>query len=165
TFWVLLPKDTKNISTEKPQQRNITQVRLDGVSALVIDDNKDTCEVLKQSLLSVGAIVQTGNSVQDGLLALQNSTPDIILTDLAMPGSSGLDLIQAVRNRSDAISSIPIIVLSACAFEADRTAVNEAGATSFIAKPFRPAEVIQQVRALTLASAMQQSISVGREDD
>jgi CheY-like chemotaxis protein len=111
-------------------------------------------EVLRHVLMAAGATVTTAHSVQEGLSAIQASPPDIILTDLAMPGESGLSLIQRVRSGGGDLAHLPIIVLSACAFEGDREAALDAGASVFLPKPFKPAEVVKNVRQLTLSFAM-----------
>lgn len=157
TFWILIPAATETNekakivleSSEKP-----TRQRLDGLSTIVVDDNKDTCEVLKHILTSAGASVRTANSVRDGIALLEAEAPDIVLTDLAIPGESGLVLIDYIRKAPDRFAQLPIIVLSACAFNSDREAALDAGASRFIPKPFRPVEVIDNVRQLTLAMAM-----------
>ena len=158
TFWVMLPMANEETQAHSKIEPGLdTKVRLDGLSALVVDDNKDTCEVLKQILISAGATVKTGNSVREALALMDEGTPDIVLTDLAIPGESGLVLIENIRNRHTEVARIPIIVLSACAFQSDRDAAMQAGANTFIPKPFKPSEVTRNVRQLTLESAMQSS--------
>lgn len=155
TFWVLVPMASSGSPAVTQQERPDTQTRLDGLATLVVDDNKDTCEVLKHILLAVGASVCTAHSVKEGIAVLQDNAPDIVLTDLAMPGQSGLSLIEHIRNSAGPLAHLPIIVLSACAFEADKQAALNAGASVFIPKPFKPTEVVKTVRQLTLAYAMQ----------
>ena len=155
-FWILLPlsmEDPTAATTEK--ELNQTTVRLDGLSAVIVDDNIDTCEVLKHILHAAGASVRTAYSVRDGIALINSDLPDIILTDLAIPGESGLVLIEHVRKEREQYGSVPIMVLSACAFERDQDAALDAGASIFIPKPFKPNEIIQTVRQLTLAMAMQ----------
>lgn len=157
TFWILMPiaGDTAGIVSEEPSIPMESQnIRLDGLSTLVVDDNADTCDVLKHILNSVGANVRTASSVKDGIKLIEEEAPDIVLTDLAIPGESGIALIEHIRNKSEDIAQLPIIVLSACAFEADKEAAMDAGASIFIPKPFRPAEVISNVRQLTLRMFM-----------
>jgi len=163
TFWILLPlasdKNVKVTQTEAVEP----VARLDGLTVLVVDDNHDTCEVLLQVLQSAGATVKTANTVRDAVAALELSIPDIVLTDLAIPGESGVVLIEHIRNSHSALATLPIIVLSACAFESDRQQALKAGGSIFIPKPFRPSEIIKAVRHLTLASAMRtrsQSLTV-----
>ena len=155
-FWILLPLSMEAPSTAKSEvEARPTAVRLDGLSAVIVDDNVDTCEVLKHILHAAGADVRTAYSVRDGIALIDDNLPDIILTDLAIPGESGLQLIQHVRKEREQYGSVPIMVLSACAFERDQDAALDAGASVFIPKPFKPNEIIQTVRQLTLAMAMQ----------
>ncbi|MBN8549239.1 MAG: response regulator [Deltaproteobacteria bacterium] len=155
TFAIFMPLATASEGVVVTQQdTQDTKVRLDGLSTLVVDDNKDTCEVLKQILLASGATVQTAHTVKDGISLLKDSVPDIVLTDLAIPGESGLILIQHIKNSPHQLSRVPIIVLSACAFQTDRDQAIEAGASLFMPKPFRPNEVLKCVRQLTLSSAL-----------
>lgn len=155
TFSIFMPLAAASEGVVVTQQdTQDTKVRLDGLSTLVVDDNKDTCEVLKQILLASGATVQTAHTVRDGISLLKDTVPDIVLTDLAIPGESGLILIQHIKNSADQLSRVPIIVLSACAFQTDRDQAIEAGASLFMPKPFRPNEVLKSVRQLTLSSAL-----------
>jgi diguanylate cyclase len=154
TFWILMPiASAEAVGITKTETPDV-KARLDGLSTLVVDDNVDTCEVIKHVLMSAGATVRTANSVKDGIAELENNFPDLILTDLAIPGESGLALIQHVRNMLGKNSEVPIMVLSACAFETDKTAALNAGASLFLPKPFKPNEVINAARQLTLTSAM-----------
>ncbi len=159
TFWVLMPIAKEETVPLTSQQENIdVKIRLDGLSTLVVDDNSDTCDVLKHILSNAGATVVTAQSVKDGMKELSSATPDIILTDLAMPGESGLVLIKHVRDSAGELGRVPIIVLSACAFTSDKDAAISAGASSFIPKPFRPNDIIRHVRQLTLSMAMQSKV-------
>jgi CheY-like chemotaxis protein len=150
-----MPRVTTNNDTITQGDTERATVRLDGLSMVVVDDNKDTCEVLKLILTNVGADVQIAQSVTEALTIIEETKPDIILTDLAMPGESGIVLIDRLRNSVLMNSKVPIIVLSACAFEADRDEAMKAGANLFMAKPFKPSEIIQTVRQLALTSALQ----------
>lgn len=156
TFWIMMPQAEDQTSTVAATDKSEVRARLDGLSTLVIDDNRDTCEVLRQVLASAGAGVRTAHTVQEGIAAIEQATPDIVLTDLAMPGESGLSLIAHIRNSAGSLSHLPIIVLSACAFESDREAALGAGASVFLPKPFKPQEVVRNVRQLALSYALRQ---------
>jgi signal transduction histidine kinase/CheY-like chemotaxis protein len=156
TFWIMLPLAEESATSviECPLELQSQGTQLDGLQLLVVDDNRVNCDILSTILSSAGASVQVATSVREGVAFLQNSRPDIILTDLAMPKESGLVLIQHVRDGLNTPTDIPIIVLSACAFLSDREAAIHAGANLFIPKPFNPREVIQSVRDLTLGRAL-----------
>jgi signal transduction histidine kinase/ActR/RegA family two-component response regulator len=154
TFWIMMPITSDgHQSVTILENAEVTQ-RLDGLTALVVDDNLDTCEVLKQILIHAGAKVSISQTVKEGISLIENSPPDIVLTDLAIPGESGVVLIKHMQDPDSKLTEIPIIVLSACAFEADRDAAMNAGASLFMAKPFKPTEVIRSVRQLTINSAL-----------
>ena len=148
TFWVHIPLAASKSKKQQPVTKKRPE-RLDGLSLLVIDDNKETCDVLDQLLRAAGAKVTTAYNVRDAIQSLEEKEPDIILTDLAMPGESGINLIEHVRGVEGTLKDLPIVVLSACAFETDKNAAIEAGATDFIPKPFKPSEVISKVQDLT----------------
>jgi signal transduction histidine kinase/CheY-like chemotaxis protein len=155
TFWIMLPlaeEDTHDRLLSEAQESD-KQIELSGLATVVIDDNTDACNVLKLILTKAGASVRVAHSVQQGLDLLRESTPDIILTDLAMPKESGLVLIERIRKDGGEIKDLPIIVLSACAFPADKEAALAAGASSFLAKPFHPRDILKNVRDLTFARA------------
>ena len=154
TFWIAMPLSADSSQVVTVHENAAVVQRLDGLTTLVVDDNMDTCEVLMQILTHAGAKVTTAQTVRDGIAMLENETPDIVLTDLAIPGESGVVLIEYLQNPEGNRNHIPIIVLSACAFEADRNAAMDAGASIFMAKPFRPTEIVRSVRQLTLNSAL-----------
>ena len=154
TFWVMMPIATTEQMTVAQHEATTTNLRLDGLSTLVLDDNVDTCDVLRHILTAAGATVRTAHSVRDGIAALEKESADVVLTDLAMPGESGLVFIEYIRKSIGTVGRVPVIVLSACAFDADKEAAIKAGASLFVPKPFRPSEVVRSVRQLALSSAM-----------
>jgi signal transduction histidine kinase/DNA-binding NarL/FixJ family response regulator len=154
TFWIMMPIATSEQMVVTRSETVSSNQRLDGLSTLVVDDNPDTRDVLTLILTAAGASVRTAQSVREGLAELEKAPVDIILTDLAMPGESGLVFIEQIRKSPAELSNLPVIVLSACAFEADREAALKAGASMFVPKPFRPSEVVRSVRQLTLGNAM-----------
>ncbi len=160
-FWVMMPCASKDQALLTQTDKQDTKVILDGLSTVVVDDNQDTREVIKHILTAAGASVRTAASVREGLALIADSQPDIVLTDLAIPGESGLVLIEHIRSMNGPASNLPIIVLSACAFQGDKEAAMSAGASLFIPKPFRPAEITTQVRQLTLKNAMGVGMSKG----
>ena len=149
TFAVTLPLSSKRLpSTSFSISNEKKRVQLPGYNAIVVDDNTDTCTVLAHILRSAGMEVVQANRVKDAIKAFFESAPHVILTDLAMPGESGIDLINQVRSSGQEASNLPILVLSACAFDSDREAAMKAGASAFLAKPFKPDEVLKKVKEL-----------------
>lgn len=159
-FWVMLPLATEDkASSIREGDATAGLERIDGLSALIVDDNQDTCEVLKTILTAAGASVRAVRSVRDGIAALKDAVPDIVLTDLAIPEESGLKLIEHIRKSEGRAARLPVMVLSACAFESDQEAALAAGASLFVPKPFRPAEVVSAVRRLALSCALTEDVN------
>ncbi len=157
TFWVIMPtagvEATKEVVAAQTEARG--NLRLDGLTGVVVDDSAETLALLEIILQEAGAQVTTCHGVQEARAKIESQgVPDFILTDLAIPGESGLDLIQWARSRTEIPKELPIIVLSACAFEEDRDAASDVGASFFLAKPFRPSEILGTIRNLTISAAM-----------
>jgi CheY-like chemotaxis protein/anti-sigma regulatory factor (Ser/Thr protein kinase) len=159
TFWFLMPTISDDESRAKlinTQEEATTKISLEGLSVVVVDDNQQTREMLQLILEGAGAntfVCQTG---QETLELLDKTHPDILITDLAMPQMDGIQLIKLIRERKENKFPLPIIVLSACAFDEDKELALASGATFFLAKPFRPSEILISVRNITLSAAMRQ---------
>jgi signal transduction histidine kinase/ActR/RegA family two-component response regulator len=159
-FWILIPLAETDATRDVPLHG--TEVgaeqwshRLDGLNVLVCDDNELTCEVLEIVIREAGGSPYCASTVQDARQLAENVDMDVVLVDLAIPGESGLGLLDYLQHRSSAsLAMIPTIVISACVFENDRDEAFKHGASCFIAKPFRPADVVQMIRSLTTNAAL-----------
>ncbi len=110
---------------------------------LVVDDETQISRVLKTTLSTQGYEVKTAPSGEAGFDAVTDWLPDLLITDLSMPGMSGLELCRAVRERSN----IPIIVLSVRGEEKTKIEALDAGADDYVTKPFSVNELLARVRA------------------
>ena len=110
---------------------------------LVIDDETQISRVLKTTLSSQGYEVKTAADGETGFDAAMDWNPDLIVTDLSMPGMSGIELCRAVRERSQ----VPIIVLSVRGEETNKVEALDAGADDYVTKPFSVNELLARVRA------------------
>lgn len=123
---------------------------------LVVDDGPQITRVLKTTLGSNGYEVKTAADGENGLNLVSDWLPDLIITDLSMPGMSGIELCRAVRERSQ----VPIIVLSVRGAEKIKIEALDAGADDYVTKPFSVDELLARVRAnLRRVAAVQESIS------
>jgi signal transduction histidine kinase/DNA-binding NarL/FixJ family response regulator len=157
TFWISIPLSApSNLSNDPILSDSTIPIRLDGVSILVVDDSLYTKKALTLILSAVGAQVTEAGSVREALSALASSKFSMVVTDLAMPGESGLVLLRAIRAREYPDSSLPVAVVSACAFDSDKEAALKAGASLFIPKPFRPVDLIKALRSNILAEKSEQ---------
>jgi signal transduction histidine kinase/ActR/RegA family two-component response regulator len=140
--------------------------RLAGTSVLVVDDDRDTRELLESVLNTAGATVHTASSAQEGLASALELQPDVLLSDIAMPGQDGYHLLgqlDAALGRS-----IPRvrIALSAFASQADRERSIAAGFDDHLAKPFDPVALVELLeRKVEPASASQNRPSRQRRHD
>jgi two-component system KDP operon response regulator KdpE len=121
---------------------------------LVVDDETQITRVLKTTLNSQGYEVKTASEGDSALNLAVDWIPDLIITDLSMPGMTGIELCRSVRERSQ----VPIIVLSVKGEEKTKIEALDAGADDYVTKPFSVSELLARVRAnLRRAAATQES--------
>ena len=117
--------------------------RLDDLTILVVDDEADTRELLKQGLEYCGAKVRVAGSVAEALDQLKTALPDIVISDIGMPGSDGYDLIREVRRLPAAMGGkIAAIALTAYTRIEDRLQALRAGYDMHVPKPVELAELV-----------------------
>jgi two-component system, OmpR family, alkaline phosphatase synthesis response regulator PhoP len=114
---------------------------------LIVEDDRDIAELVRRYLEKAGFSVEVCVSGRDGMTALTERPPDLVVLDLMLPHMSGADICHAAR-ANPATAMIPIIMLTARSEEAERIAGLEIGADDYIAKPFSPNELVARVRAL-----------------
>ena len=123
--------------------------RLGGVCVLVVDDHPDARELVSIALQHAGATVVTASGAAEGLAALRERRPDVLLCDLEMPGESGYELMKKVRALpADAGGLTPAIALTAYARDEDRVRTLLAGFQRHLPKPARPDELAAAVADL-----------------
>ncbi|HUM02868.1 MAG TPA: response regulator transcription factor [Thermoanaerobaculia bacterium] len=110
---------------------------------LVVDDDPAIRRGLSAELQAAGYEVVGAADGDEGLRRFEAEAPDLVLTDLAMPGSDGYELIAAVRKRA----KTPIVVLSVRGVEADKVRALDLGADDYVTKPFSVHELLARVRA------------------
>lgn len=120
-----------------------------GTKVLVVDDDGDTREILRSILAHRGASVRTAASVDEALKSLQDRLPDVLVSDIGMPGEDGYDLIKKVRSLDrESGGRIPAVALTAFARSGDRRRAISAGFHMHLAKPIEPAELVTVVASL-----------------
>jgi two-component system KDP operon response regulator KdpE len=110
---------------------------------LVIDDEPQITRVLRASLSAQGYDVRTANDPAEGLQLFQDWPPDLVITDLMMPGISGVEVCRAIRARA----TTPVLVLSVRDHERSKVEALDAGADDYVTKPFSIQELLARVRA------------------
>ncbi len=122
---------------------------LHGVRVLLVDDEPDAREMMAAVLETSGATVASAASATDALETLTGRDFDVVLADIAMPGQDGYQLIQSIRESSDArLARTPAAAVTACASDDERDRALAAGFQAHLAKPIRPAQLAQTVAAL-----------------
>lgn len=113
---------------------------------LVIDDERDLCEILRFNLEAAGFQVDTAYSGEEAL-KLDITQYDLLLLDVMMPGMSGFELAACLKLKPDT-SRVPIIFLTALGEEENKLHGFELGADDYIAKPFSVREALARVKAV-----------------
>ncbi|HYC91188.1 MAG TPA: ATP-binding protein [Thermoanaerobaculia bacterium] len=139
------------VRMELPAVRTIQQAFADltGVSVLVVEDNDDSRKLLQTILTRAGAAVQVAESVATALRILAGEWPDIIISDIEMPGEDGYSLIRKIRLQEPPSRRVPAIALTAYTRSADRVRALAAGFQTHMSKPVEPAELVAAVRSLS----------------
>ena len=114
---------------------------------LVVEDEKDIRDLVRYNLQQEGfAVIETdsGDAVQR---MVREQRPALIVLDLMLPGTPGLDVCRALRSHPQT-ADLPIVVLTAKAAEMDRVLGLETGADDYVTKPFSPRELVARIRAV-----------------
>ena len=114
------------------------------IHALLIEDDERLAELTREYLEKHGVITSWEARGDTGLAAALRDSYDLVLLDLMLPGKTGIEVCQRIREQSD----VPLIMLTARGEEADRVLGLEIGADDYLAKPFSPRELLARIRAL-----------------
>ena len=125
---------------------------------LVVDDNPDLRSYVSGILRRNDYAVVVARNGTEGIAVAQSHHPSLILTDLMMPGVSGLDLIRLVRQNAE-LQGTPIILLTAKADADTRVEGVEIGADAYLAKPFDDRELLAEVHNLIALKANERKVS------
>lgn len=110
---------------------------------LVVDDEPQITRVLRTSLSSHAYDVRVANDGETALEIMKDWTPDLVITDLAMPDMDGLELTRRLR----LMRPVPILILSVRGEERTKVQALDAGADDYVTKPFSMEELLARVRA------------------
>lgn len=119
----------------------------DAPTVLVVEDEGDVAEVLSHSLRREGYRVLTASEAAEGLAVVLSERPDIVLLDVMMPGITGWEMLERMR-QDDATRQIPVIMVTVLAEPRFVEKAAEYDAAGYIQKPFRPEEVLRTIRSV-----------------
>ena len=123
--------------------------RLRSVRVLVVDDDKDTREMLRFILKQAGADASAAGSVTEAFEKYKTAPPDVVVSDIGMAENNGYALIALIRAHDQEFGrSTPAIALTAYTSPADRETALAAGFQRYMSKPFDPREIIEEIREM-----------------
>lgn len=114
---------------------------------LVVEDEPDIRELVRYNLDNAGFAVVEAADGESALEVARKERPALVLLDLMLPSSDGLEVCKILRSRPET-ANIPVVMLTARAAEVDRILGLELGADDYVTKPFSPRELIARVRAV-----------------
>lgn len=113
----------------------------------IVDDEDDIVKLVSHHLKREGFGVKEFHNGRDFLSYIESVVPDLAVLDIMLPGIDGLEICRILKNKSST-SSVPIIMLTAKATEADVVVGLELGADDYIVKPFSPRELVARVKTV-----------------
>jgi|TARA_R110002126_G_scaffold109109_3_gene246025 two-component system chemotaxis response regulator CheY len=115
---------------------------------LTVDDSRTIRSMLLATLNSAGYETVQAEDGIEGLEVLEESNPDVIVTDINMPRLDGFGFIEGVR-RNERYRSVPILVLTTESDDEKKNRARQAGATGWIVKPFDPTKLVSAIERVT----------------
>ncbi|MBM3720292.1 MAG: response regulator transcription factor [Actinobacteria bacterium] len=112
-------------------------------SIMVVDDDQDLAEMLGIVLNGVGMEVDLVSRGDEAVEVFKNSQPDLVLLDIMLPGTDGIEVCREIRKQS---TRVPIVMLTAKSDTHDIVKGLEAGADDYMVKPFKPSELVARIR-------------------
>ncbi|MBD0334846.1 MAG: PAS domain-containing protein [Cyanobacteria bacterium Co-bin13] len=146
TFTVKLPLQSNGTPSPIGAPSPAAQASLAGTRVLIVDDDEDTRNLTAYILEQSGAIPTVTASAQEALVALAQSHPDILVSDIGMPEVDGYMLIRQIRQLPAAAGGqMPAIALTAYAGDGDQRRVLEAGFQRHVTKPIDPVDLVNAI--------------------
>jgi len=163
TFSITLPSDDKRRSSSGESDRpspppvivdhGLPVGRLSNIKILVVEDDEDARDLLVTVLTQQGAKVSEAATAAEALARVAQSVPDVLLSDIGLPGEDGYALIRAVRARGLQPEVLPAIALTAYARREDQRLALHAGFQAHVAKPVEPATLVAAVADAALMAS------------
>ena len=148
TFTVTLPLFLQDRKGEPPAggeevEEDALEPRppLAGLRVLAVDDDLDTLEMMSELLSLRGAEVRSAGSADEAISTLAGFEPDVLVSDISMPGRDGYELIRDIRSRGWSPEALPAVAVTALASSEDRRRALDAGYQVHLGKPVDPAEL------------------------
>ena len=118
-----------------------------GPTVLVVDDDPGVRQVVRLSLELEGYMVKEAGGAEEGLAAVEDEAPDLILLDVMMPQVDGWEMLRRIQERHGA-GSIPIVMFSGKVDAQTAAQATARGAQGFVGKPFDPQQLVDQAKQI-----------------
>lgn len=116
---------------------------------LVVDDDRDTLEIMRVILESHGALTEVASTASEGLAILSAIRPEVVLSDISLPDHDGYEFVRRIRALPvEAGGETPAVAVTAHVYAAHRERAFDAGFQAFLAKPINPATLVGCVKAI-----------------
>ena len=135
---------------ELPANRTAASLVLQGLRVQVVDDEPDARELLTIVLQQRGAEVRASATASEALEMLMQWEPDVLVSDIGMPGEDGYDLMRKVRTLKSVSGLIPALALTGYARPEDAARALESGYHMHLPKPVAPSELVAAVASLAM---------------
>ena len=122
---------------------------------LIVEDEKNLCDTIAKNLYGAGYEVDTSYDGDDALDCILSEDYDLIVLDLNLPGTDGMDILKELRKKNE---ETKVIILSAKSQIADKVAGLDAGANDYLEKPFHLQELEARIRSLTRRKFVQKDV-------
>jgi PAS domain S-box-containing protein len=159
TFTIRLPRAAASVSLAAPEpgaslDRHAPHdeaASLEGLQVLLVEDDADTLTMFRDALQHAGARVRAAATAPDALVMTDSWRPDLLVTDLGLPGMDGYDLLQSLRRRG-AAPFFPAVAVSAYAGGDDQARALAVGFQAHYAKPIDPAMLVRALASVLAAA-------------
>jgi CheY-like chemotaxis protein len=122
---------------------------LKNLTIIVVEDDNDVRRHVGAFLVRSGATVVVAKNGFEGLEAIKNHAPNMVLSDLKMSGMGGFGLLRRIRALGPASGGrVPVIAMTACVIKGERASVLDAGFQAYLAKPFTPDKLLETILAV-----------------
>lgn len=122
---------------------------------LIVEDEKNLCDTIAKNLYGAGYEVDTSYDGNNALDCILSEDYDLIVLDLNLPGTDGMDILKELRKKNE---ETKVIILSAKSQIADKVAGLDAGANDYLEKPFHLQELEARIRSLTRRKFVQKDV-------
>lgn len=164
TFWVDIPRSTGVEQGGESRSTEVRQSVLTPCRVLYVDDNVVNCLLLEKWFSrQLGADVIIAHSAREGLSMVERERPDVVLTDIHMPGENGYWLLKQIRN-NPASADLPVVALSAMAMNGEVERGKLSGFSAYLTKPFDFQMLVKTLNSFVVPGVRHSAVMTRQSD-